>query len=52
MAKAKKATQLTSDEVMDRVFGNGAAQKLRALVEQVDAKKGRKPTKLKGKPKT
>jgi len=43
MAKRKRpAATLTSDGVMDRLFGKGAAKKLRKVVEQEDARKGRK----------
>jgi hypothetical protein len=43
----KKAKELTTDEVMDRVFGKGAAEKLRAVVEQADAEKGKRHPKTK-----
>jgi len=43
MAKhRKKASELTTDEAMERIFGKGAAKKLRRLVELEDAQKGRK----------
>ncbi len=43
MAKArKKAAELTTDEALNRLFGKGAAKKLRAAVEQADAQKGKK----------
>ena len=38
----KKAPKLTSDEAMNRIFGKGAAKKLRSVVEQEDAQKGKK----------
>ena len=41
MAK-KQAKKLTSDEAMNRIFGKGAATKLRRVVEQEDAQKGKK----------
>jgi hypothetical protein len=51
MAKTRKqASELTTTEAMNRIFGKGAAQRLREVVKQEDAKKGRKtakPTKLK-----
>jgi len=43
MAKhRKKASELTTDEALNRLFGRGAAKKLRQLVEAEDAQKGRK----------
>jgi hypothetical protein len=46
MAKRrKKASDLTTDEVMNRVFGKGAAKRLREVVEREDAQKGRKTVK-------
>jgi hypothetical protein len=44
MSKAKKkpASKLTTDEVVDRIFGKGAAQKLRDLLDLEDEQKGRK----------
>lgn len=44
MAKTgrKKAASLTTDEVLNRIFGKGAAKKLRKAVEQLDAEKGQK----------
>jgi hypothetical protein len=44
MAKKRKkpASALTTDEALNRLFGKGAAKKLRAVVEQADAEKGRK----------
>jgi hypothetical protein len=41
MAK-KKASEMTTDEVLNRLFGKGAAKKLRKVVEQADATKGKK----------
>jgi hypothetical protein len=38
----KKAGKLTTDEAMNRIFGKGAAKKLRKVVEQADAMKGKK----------
>jgi hypothetical protein len=46
--KQKKASRLTTDEAMDRIFGKGAAKKLHAVVEAEDAQKGRKTSKKKG----
>ena len=45
--KKKKAGKLTTDEVLDRVFGKGAAEKLRALIDEEDEKKDRKKRKKK-----
>jgi len=42
MAKKRKAASLSSDRVMDRVFGKGAATKLRKIVAEEDARKSRK----------
>ena len=33
---------MTTDEVLKRIFGKGAAKKLRKVVEQADAMKGKK----------
>jgi hypothetical protein len=43
MAKKQKkaASELTTDEVLERLFGKGAAKKLRQAVEELDAKKTR-----------
>ena len=40
MAKAskKKAKELTTDEVMDRLFGEGAAKRLRKTLAEHDRK--------------
>jgi hypothetical protein len=47
MAKArKKAPELTTTQAMNRIFGRGAAKRLREVVKAADAKKGqRKPKK-------
>jgi hypothetical protein len=45
MAKKKKASALTTDEVLNRLFGKGAAKKLRKIVAQADAEKGQKKRK-------
>jgi hypothetical protein len=42
MAKKKPASELTTDEALNRIFGKGAAKKLHAVVEREDAQKGRK----------
>jgi hypothetical protein len=46
MAKhRKKASELTTDEALNRLFGKGAAKKLRRLVALEDEQKGRKKPK-------
>ena len=43
MAKGrKKAHHLTTHEVLNRVFGKGAAKKLHAVLEKEDAEKGQR----------
>jgi hypothetical protein len=48
MAKSKHAKHLTSDEVIERVFGKGSVEKLHAYLEQEE--QSRKPLKRKRKP--
>jgi hypothetical protein len=43
--KKKPASALTTDEVMDRLFGKDAAKKLREVVEAEDAHKGKRTKK-------
>ena len=40
--KKKKAADLTTDEALTRLFGKGAAERMRKIVEQADAAKGKK----------
>jgi hypothetical protein len=48
MAKRKHSKDLTTDEVIERVFGRGSVQKLHAYLEQQQM--GQKPLKSKQKP--
>jgi hypothetical protein len=38
----KRASEMTSDEAMNHVFGKGAAKRLREVVADMDATKGKK----------